>query len=91
MVGKIYPSELQLNQANSSDTDAPFLDLELSITNCIVSSKIYDKQDNFNFEIINHDIMLTDRGLFFTICGGCDTCYLICVCMEIVFGYNISS
>ena len=27
---------------NSSDTEAPFLDLNLSITNGIVSSKIYD-------------------------------------------------
>ena len=25
----------------------------MSITNGIVSSKIYDKQDNFNFEIVN--------------------------------------
>ena len=39
MVGKIYPTELQLNKA---DTEAPFLDLNLSITNGIVSSKIYD-------------------------------------------------
>ena len=53
MVGKIYPTELQLNKANSSDTEAPFLDLNLSITNGIVSSKIYDKQDDFNFEIVN--------------------------------------
>ena len=30
MVGQIYPSELQLNKANSSDTEAPFLDLNLS-------------------------------------------------------------
>ena len=52
MVGQIYP-ELQLNKANSSDTEAPFLDLNLSITNGIVSSKIYDKQDDFNFEIVN--------------------------------------
>ena len=44
MVGQIYPTELQLNKANSSDTEAPFLDLNLSITNGIVSSKIYDKQ-----------------------------------------------
>ena len=29
MVGQIYPTELQLNKANSSDTEAPFLDLEL--------------------------------------------------------------
>ena len=53
MVGQIYPTELQLNKANSSDTEAPFLDLNLSITNDIVSSKIYDKWDDFNFEIVN--------------------------------------
>ena len=53
MVGQIYPTELQLNKANSSDTEAPFLNLNLSITNGIVSSKIYDKRDDFNFEIVN--------------------------------------
>ena len=53
MVGQIYPTELQLNKANSSDTEAPFLDLNLSITNGFVSSKIYDKRDDFNFEIVN--------------------------------------
>ena len=46
-------AELQLNKANSSDTEAPLLDLNLSITNGIVSSKIYDKQDDFSFEIVN--------------------------------------
>ena len=50
-VGQIYPTELQLNKANSSDTEAPFLDLNLSITNGMVSSKIYDQRDDFNFEI----------------------------------------
>ena len=39
MVGQIYPTELQLNKANSSDTKAPFLDLNLSVTNGIDSSK----------------------------------------------------
>ena len=29
MVGQIYPTELQLNKANSSDTEAPFFRLEL--------------------------------------------------------------
>ena len=53
MVGQIYPTELQLNKANSSDTEAPFMDLNLSITNGIVSSKIYDKRNDFNFEIVN--------------------------------------
>ena len=49
----MYPTELQLNKANSSDTEAPFLNLNLSITNGIVSSKIYDKRDDLNFEIVN--------------------------------------
>ena len=39
MVGQIYPTELQLNKANSSDTEASCLDLNLSITNGKVSSK----------------------------------------------------
>ena len=33
MVNRIYPPELQLNKANTSDTEAPFLDLHLSISN----------------------------------------------------------
>ena len=53
MVSQIYPSELQLNKANTSDTKAAFLDLHLSISNDIVSSKIYDKRDDFDFEIVN--------------------------------------
>ena len=52
MVGQIYPTEFELNKANSSDTEAPFLDLNLSITKGIASSKIYDKRDDFNFEIV---------------------------------------
>ena len=41
-----------LNKANSFDTDAPFLDLDLSIIHVSVSSKIYDQQKDFNFEIV---------------------------------------
>ena len=53
MVNQIYPSELQLNKANTSDTEAPFLDLHLSISNGFVSSKIYEKRDDFDFYIVN--------------------------------------
>ena len=53
MISQIYPSELQLNKANASDTEAAFLDLHLSISNDIVSTKIYDKRDDFDFEIVN--------------------------------------
>ena len=53
MVNQIYPPELQLNKANISDTEAPFLDLHLSVSNGFVSSKIYDKRDDFDFDIVN--------------------------------------
>ena len=53
MVDQIYTTELQLNKTYSFDTETPFLDIDLSITNGIVSSKIYDKQDDVNFEIVN--------------------------------------
>ena len=53
MVKKIYQSELQINKANSSDTDAPFLDLNLTISDCFVSSKIYHKRDDFDFDFVN--------------------------------------
>ena len=41
MINHIYPSELQLNKANSSDTEAPFLDLHLNISDGFISSKIH--------------------------------------------------
>ena len=50
---QIYPTELQLNRANSSDTEAPFLDLNLCISNGTVSIKSYDKWDDFDFDIVN--------------------------------------
>ena len=39
MVQIIYPTELQLNNANASDTKAAFLDLNVSINNDTVSTK----------------------------------------------------
>ena len=50
MVDRIYPTELQLN---TSDTEAPFLDLNLCISNGTVSTNIYDKRDDFDFDIVN--------------------------------------
>ena len=49
----LYSSELQLNKANISDTEAPFIDLHLSVANGFDSSKIYDKRDDFDFDIVN--------------------------------------
>ena len=57
MVSQIYPSVLQLNKANTSDTEAALLVLHLSISNDIVSTKIYDKHDDFDFEIVNFSFL----------------------------------
>ena len=40
MVDRIYLAELQLNKANYSDTETPFLDLKVSMSNGTVSTKI---------------------------------------------------
>ena len=53
MVNRIYPPELKINKANTLDTEAPFLELHLSISNGFVSSKIYDKRDDFDLDIVN--------------------------------------
>ena len=52
MVNRIYPSELQLNNATVSDAEASFLDLHLSISDGFVKTKIYDKRDDFDFDIV---------------------------------------
>ena len=41
MVSHIYPSQLQLNKDNTSNTEAMFLDLHLSISNDIISTRIH--------------------------------------------------
>ena len=62
MVNRIYPSELQLNKTNVSDTEASFLDLHLSISDGFVKTKIYDKRD-FDFNIVNFPF-LADMMMF---------------------------
>ena len=53
MVNRNYPSELQLPKANVSDTEASFLDLRLSISKGFVKTKIYDKRDDSDFDIVS--------------------------------------
>ena len=75
MVSQIYPTELQLNKANTSDTEATILDLQLSISNDIVSTKIYDKRDEFDFEIVNFPFL--DGDIPHSTSYGVDTLQLI--------------
>ena len=53
-VKNIYPKELTLNKANMSDNSASFLDLDITINNNVIHTKVYDKRDDFNFDIVNY-------------------------------------
>ena len=46
-------SELQINKANGSDTDASFLDLRLSTSDGFVKTTFYDKRDDLDFDMVN--------------------------------------
>ena len=54
---RLYRSFCQMDLTYAMDcllnNEAPFLDLHLSISNGFVSSKIYDKRDDFDFDIVN--------------------------------------
>ena len=43
-----------------SDDEASFLDLHLSISDSFVKTKIYDKQDDFDFDIVNFPFLAGD-------------------------------
>ena len=70
MVNRIYPSELQLNKANVSDTEDSFFDLHLSVLDGFVKTKFYDKRDYFDFDIVNFPFLdgdvprLTSYGVY---------------------------
>ena len=49
----IYPTELQLNKANTSDKGTSFLDLNIKFTGSDVHTSVYDKRDDFGFPIVN--------------------------------------
>ena len=42
----IYPNELQLNKANTSDKETSFLDLNIKVIGSDVHTSVYDKRDN---------------------------------------------
>ena len=40
-------------RVNVSNAEASFLDLHSSISDCFVKTKVYDKRDDFDFDIVN--------------------------------------
>ena len=49
----IYPTELQLNKAITSDKETSFLDLNIKVFGSDVHISVYDKRDDFGFPIVN--------------------------------------
>ena len=49
----IYPTELQLNKANTSDKETSFLDLNIKAIGGAVHTSVYDKRNDFGFPIVN--------------------------------------
>ena len=60
MVHYICPSELRLHKTKVSDTETSFLDLHLPISNGFVKTKIYDKRDDFDVDIVNFPFLHDD-------------------------------
>ena len=52
-ISDIYPKELILKKTNTSLKKSPFLDLDITITNNQFITKVYDKREDFNFDIVN--------------------------------------
>ena len=50
----IYPTELQLNKANTSDKETSFLDLNIKVIGSNVHTSVYDNRDDFEFPIFNY-------------------------------------
>ena len=48
----IYPTELELKKGNNSNSCASFLDICIYIENGEIHTKLFDKRDNFGFEIV---------------------------------------
>ena len=63
MVSQIFSAELQVNKANTTDTEASFLDLHLTISIDTVSTKIYVKFNDLDFETVNFTFLDDDVPL----------------------------
>ena len=80
IVNQIKPPELKLNKTDSSDTKAHFLDLHLSISNGFVSSKIYYKRNDLDFDIVNFPFWMAMFHVAPLISGRLDRPLSKCLC-----------
>ena len=70
MVGWFCPPGLRLGRADASGAEAPFLDLHLSVSGGFVSSKIYDRRDDFDFDTVGFPFLDGDvpRSTSYGVC-----------------------
>ena len=68
----VYPRELQLNKANTSDKETSFLDLNIKVIGNDIHTSVYDKHDDFGFPIVKFpwlsgdDPRLPSYGIYFS-------------------------
>ena len=53
VVGRVCPPALRRDEADTSGAGPPFLCLHLSVSNGFVSSGVYDRRDDFGFDIVD--------------------------------------
>ena len=49
----IYPPELTLKRTSESEINLSYLDIAISICGGKYVTEVYDKRDDFNFDIVN--------------------------------------
>ena len=52
-ISYVYPAELQLNKANTSDKETAYLDLNIKLFGSGIQTSVFDKRDDFGFPIVN--------------------------------------
>ena len=56
----IYPPELTLKQTTESDTKLSYLDVSISICHGKFVTEVYDKRDNFHFNVVDYPFMCSN-------------------------------
>ena len=56
-MSSIYPKELELKETTESEESCSFLDLLLFNDDSELKCRVYDKRDDFNFNIVNYPFM----------------------------------
>ena len=56
----IYPPELTLKRTTESNYRISYLDITISICNNKYVTEVYDKRENFNFNIVNYPYMCSN-------------------------------